>query len=52
MKKRTKIREAQLHKFPTACCGDKEVEDGTISVRRRSEGDLGAMPADDFAALL
>ena len=25
---------------------------GTVSVRRRSEGDLGAMAGDDFAALL
>ena len=23
--------------------GDKEVEDGTVSVRRRGEGDVGAM---------
>lgn len=48
-----KIREAQVQKIPyMLVVGDKEVEDGTVSVRRRSEGDLGAMPADDFAALL
>lgn len=44
-----KIREAQLNKIPyMLVMGDKEVEDGTISVRKRGEGDLGAMAIDDF----
>lgn len=39
-----KIREAQLKKVPyMLVVGDKEVETGTVSVRSRSEGDLGAM---------
>ena len=29
--------------------GDKEVEDGTVSVRKRGEGDLGASSVQDFA---
>ena len=47
-----KIREAQLNKIPyMLVMGDKEVEDGTISVRKRGEGDLGAMAVDDFLGL-
>lgn len=39
-----KIREAQLKKVPyMLVIGDKEVQTGTVSVRSRSEGDLGAM---------
>ena len=32
--------------------GDKDVENGTVSPRHRSEGDLGAMSLADFAAKL
>ncbi len=47
-----KIREAQLHKIPyMLLVGDKEIEDGTVSVRKRGEGDLGASKVDDFAAV-
>ena len=28
--------------------GDKELEDQTIAVREKSEGDLGAMPLEEF----
>ena len=45
-----KIREAQLHKIPyMLLVGDKEVEDGTVSDRKRGEGDLGASSVQDFA---
>ena len=45
-----KIREAQLHKIPyMLLVGDKEVEDSTVSVRKRGEGDLGASSVQDFA---
>ncbi len=38
-----KIREAQLLKVPyMLVIGDKEVEEGTLSVRKRGYGDLGA----------
>ncbi len=40
---RVKIAKAQHEKIPYMCViGDKEIENGTVSVRERSEGDLGA----------
>ncbi|MGI5971262.1 MAG: threonine--tRNA ligase [Oscillospiraceae bacterium] len=48
-----KIREAQLQKIPyMLVVGDKEVENGTVSVRTRSGGDEGAMSLSDFAEKL
>ena len=48
-----KIREAQLQKVPyMLVIGDKEVKDGTVAVRRRGEGDIGAMKQEDFIAML
>lgn len=39
-----KIRQAQIEKVPyMLVIGDKEVEEGTLSVRSRFEGDLGSM---------
>ncbi len=48
-----KIREARLQKVPyMLIIGDSEVENNAVSVRRRGEdGDLGAMPAEDFIKL-
>jgi threonyl-tRNA synthetase len=44
-----KIREAQLQKIPyMLVVGDKEVADGTVSVRSRSGGDLGPETVDGF----
>ena len=44
-----KIREAQLEKIPyIVIIGDKEAEEGTISVRRRKTGDLGVMTYNEF----
>ncbi len=38
-----RIREAEMQKIPVMLvCGDRDVEAGTVSVRRRGEGDLGA----------
>ena len=46
-----KIREAQLEKLPyMLIIGDKEKEEGTVSVRMREKGDIGAMPLSEFAA--
>ena len=46
-----KIREGQLQKIPyLIILGDKEVEAGTIAVRHRKQGDLGAMPLDEFSS--
>ena len=47
-----KIREAQMEKLPyMLVVGDRDVENGTVSVRHRAEGDLGAMSYEQFAAL-
>ena len=44
-----KIREAQLQKVPyMLVIGDKEAESGTVSVRSRKEGDIGALALDEF----
>ncbi|WBV60900.1 threonine--tRNA ligase [Chryseobacterium camelliae] len=46
-----KIRDAELKKIPfMIVVGENEENDGTISVRRRVEGDLGAMKIEDFVA--
>jgi threonyl-tRNA synthetase len=52
-----KIREAELQKIPyMLVVGDREAEDGTVSVRRHREGDEGSVEvgqlADDLAARL
>ena len=47
-----KIREAQLEKIPyMLVIGNKEVENGTVSVRSRKQADLGSMPLDEFIRL-
>ena len=44
-----KIREAQLQKVPyMLVIGDREASDGTLSVRRRVEGDIGSQRVDAF----
>lgn len=47
-----KIRESRLNKIPyMLIIGDNEVENGTLSVRRRGEnGDLGSMALDEYIA--
>ncbi len=46
-----KIRQAQLEKIPYFfIVGDKEVEDNTISLRSRKDGDLGASALEDVIA--
>lgn len=48
-----KIREAQVQKVPyMIVIGDKEMENKAVAVRSRREGDLGAMPVEDFIAKL
>jgi threonyl-tRNA synthetase len=47
-----KIRDAEVSKVPyMLIVGDKEAADGTVSVRRKGQGDLGAMPLAEFARL-
>ena len=44
-----KIRDAQLQKIPfMLVLGDREMEEGTLAVRERSRGDIGAMSLAQF----
>lgn len=46
-----KIRENQLQKAPyMLILGDRDIENGTVGVRSREEGDLGAMPIAEIVA--
>lgn len=48
-----KLREAQLEKVPyMIVVGDKDIENGTVSVRSRKKGDMGAMPVDEFIKMI
>lgn len=48
-----KIREAQLEKIPyMLIIGDKEKENGVVSVRNRKTGDMGTMTLDEFSSIL
>jgi threonyl-tRNA synthetase len=48
-----KIREAQLQKVPfMAILGAREQADGTVGVRRREQGDIGALGLGAFLELL
>ncbi len=48
-----KIRESRLQKLPYwVIVGDKEVEDGTVSVSKRGVGDMGSMDFNEFADML
>ena len=44
-----KIRDAQMQKVPyMLILGDKELEDGTVAVRERKQGDIGTMSLAEF----
>ena len=44
-----KIREAQMQKIPyMLVCGDKEVEENKVAVRKRQGGDIGTMTIEEF----
>ena len=48
-----KIREAQMQKIPyMLVVGDRDMENGTVSVRTRKGEDLGAMSLEAFSAKL
>lgn len=48
-----KVREAQMHKIPyMLVLGDREAEEGTVSVRTRGGENLGAMAWDKLIASL
>jgi threonyl-tRNA synthetase len=47
-----RIRESEMQKIPVMLIlGDKDIENQTVSVRRRTEGDLGAMSLEAALAL-
>ncbi len=48
-----KIRENQIQKVPfMIVLGDRDLENGTVGVRSREEGDLGAMEMSEFLSRL
>lgn len=48
-----KLREAQLEKVPyMIVIGDKDIENGAVSVRSRKKGDMGSMPVDEFIKMI
>ncbi|WP_151735347.1 threonine--tRNA ligase [Paenibacillus tengchongensis] len=48
-----KIREAQLEKLPYMfVVGENEMNAGTVSIRKRGEGDIGAQPLQEVIATL
>lgn len=48
-----KLREAQLEKVPyMIVIGDKDIENGAVSVRSRKNGDMGSMAIDEFIKMI
>ena len=48
-----KIREAEMNKIPyMLILGEQEEKDGTVSVRKHGEGDLGSMSVEAFSELI
>ena len=48
-----KIRDAEVKKLPyMLIIGEKEIESGTVSVRKHGSVDLGSMTADEFREVL
>ncbi|MBQ5862114.1 MAG: threonine--tRNA ligase, partial [Peptococcaceae bacterium] len=46
-----KIRESQMQKVPyMLVVGEKEATSNTVGLRKRGEGDLGAVDVDQFVA--
>ena len=44
-----KIRDAEVNKVPyMLIVGEKEAAEGTVSVRRKGQGDLGSLPIEEF----
>ena len=48
-----KIRQAQLERIPyMLVVGDREAAEGVVSLRLRTEEDLGARPVADFVKMV
>src|SRR5690554_3060653 len=48
-----KIRESEINKTPyMLIIGEQEEQNGTVSVRKRGEGDIGTMKIEEFSELI
>ena len=48
-----KIREAEMNKIPyMLIVGEQESLDGTVSVRKHGEGDIGTMKVEEFVQMM
>lgn len=48
-----KIRDAQMQKIPyMLILGDQELESGSVAVRERKQGDIGAMSLEEFKGMI
>lgn len=48
-----KIRDAEMHKFPyMLVIGEKEMENGSVAVRKHKSGDIGVMTIAEYAAFI
>lgn len=48
-----KIRDAEMNKIPyMLIVGEQEEKDGTVSVRKHGEGNIGTMPINNFAEII
>ncbi|WP_298884638.1 threonine--tRNA ligase [uncultured Polaribacter sp.] len=48
-----KIRDAEVNKIPfMVIVGEKEEQDGTVSVRKHGEGDIGTYTIEEFISLI
>jgi len=48
-----KIRDAQMQKVPyMLVLGDKELDENTVAVRERKQGDVGAMSLEEFKEMI
>jgi|TARA_R100000479_G_scaffold176515_1_gene131744 threonyl-tRNA synthetase len=48
-----KIRESEMNKIPyMLIVGEQEEKDGTVSVRKHSDGDIGNMTVEEFSELI
>ncbi len=48
-----RIREAQVEKIPyMLVAGDRELEEGKVSVRSRKQGDMGSFEVDEFCRMI
>jgi len=48
-----KIRDAELNKIPfMIIVGEQEENDGTVSVRKQGEGDIGTLSNNEFISFI